>query len=88
MVTASTMLVIFITFEIITYINVESERGTDEFTDAEFHDCHKLVTLLVRVFWLATNTFLLCLGLQIKRALLNENLLLLSLEEDTFHKQG
>ena len=88
MITAFIMLVIFISIEIVTYITVESTKGTDEFTDAEFHDCHKKVTLLVLVFWLASNTFLVFLGLRIKRALLNENLLLLSLEEDTFHKQG
>lgn len=89
MIACCILLFLILVTETIQYIKISKlDKGTDEYYDEAFHDCHKVLSVVIDVFWMSSNLMLLCLGFKIKSASLNANLGLLSLEKDSFYRKG
>ena len=89
MIAVAVILLVIVITEVIQFIKIDKlPHDSDEYLDDAFHDCHRIVTVLIDFFWLSSNIMLLCLGLRIRNASLNCNLHLINLEKDSFHRKG
>lgn len=82
------MLFIILALEIYTYIDSLDEDEKKEGEKILFHLCHDWETLICNSFWWLSNVLLMFIGWRISRAILNSNLHLMTLEQDSFYAQG
>ena len=88
MIGASFILFSILVLEIYTYIDASDENEKSEMEAILFHLCHDWETLISYSFWWLSNVLLLFIGMRISRAILNQNLHHMTLEQDSFYAQG